>query len=593
MHESKEKILENARGYLGEIIGKITDKKEEISESVRKTEARNKFISERDRIIEAEVYKYNKKREGELESLSSSPYFFKCLVKYENNSETEEVYIGKFNFSEEKIYSWFSPVSKLRFEDIGEFGFELPGEKIKKGEMLRKDQFMITGGKIVYMASEEVDEPRRLIYQEHLSNRKSGFILPEIVEKMEKKQDEVIRADYRGSFLISGPAGSGKTTLALHRVAYLAQSPDTNEIFPGYTMIVFVQDESTSEYFKSILPQLGIDDVAITTYYRWALRILNLEEYKYVYRYGSSEKEKDEYEFYKNNALKENREIYFGGHENILKETYKDYLNEDHRNILEKQLEENILDRFDIAVLMRAYLNKNGRFKTEEKCLVQMKNGELKTDRRFFPVEYSLIIVDETQNYLAEEIAAIKTCVSSKTNSILYVGDLAQQTKLGTLRDWSDADEEFGEGRKVVLEKVYRNTRAILEYVKKRGYDIEIPEGIKDGKAVEEIEINAEKIENRIQEIIEKNKEDIIGIISRDEKDLDLLKNKFAGVNNIHVLTINEAQGVEFDTVIFIENNKSEFGYEEELIKEKEKVDRDLTYVALTRAMERMYVLIF
>jgi DNA helicase-2/ATP-dependent DNA helicase PcrA len=114
----------------------------------------------------------------------------------------------------------------------------------QSGELISKEQYMITDGKIVFMAFESLEQARELIYQEYFSQRKSSFLLPEIVEQMEQAQDKVIRAHHQGSFLISGAAGSGKTTLALHRVAYLLQSPDTAERFKTENTIVFVQDNS-------------------------------------------------------------------------------------------------------------------------------------------------------------------------------------------------------------------------------------------------------------------------------------------------------------------------------------------------------------
>lgn len=67
---------------------------------------------------------------------------------------------------------------------------------------------------------------------------------------MEKAQDQVIRASHKGSLVIGGPAGSGKTTLALHRVAYLTQAPETSEFYPTKSIIVFVQDTGTKITFQ-------------------------------------------------------------------------------------------------------------------------------------------------------------------------------------------------------------------------------------------------------------------------------------------------------------------------------------------------------
>lgn len=97
-----------------------------------------------------------------------------------------------------------------------------------------------------------------------------------------------------------------------------------------------------------------------------------------------------------------------------------------------------------------------------------------------------MLILDEVQNYLKEEIKVLQKCINPKTNSILYVGDLAQQTKLCTIRNWSEIDEDFEESRIARLNKVYRNTKEILEYIKSCNYEITIPEGLKSADNVVE-----------------------------------------------------------------------------------------------------------
>lgn len=185
-------------------------------------------------------------RQEELKKLFGSPYFIRCDVVYKKTGERKTLYFAKHYFTEENIYSWVAPASVIRFEKPGPASYKLPDKTIEHVELLRKEQYMIVEGKVLFFAVEEGEKPRELIYQEHFS-RKTGFVLPEIVGVMEKAQDKVIRAHHSGPFVISGPAGSGKTTLALHRVAYLVQSPDTGEYYPGKSIIVFVQDTGTKE----------------------------------------------------------------------------------------------------------------------------------------------------------------------------------------------------------------------------------------------------------------------------------------------------------------------------------------------------------
>lgn len=126
---------------------------------------------------------------------------------------------------------------------------------------------MIADGEIRFMTSETAKEGRTLVYQEQLSKRKTDFMLPEIIARMERAQDDVIRTEAQGSFLISGPSGSGKTTLAFHRIVYLLQSPEHATRFSDENIIVFVQDENTRAYFSKLLPELGVHQVNVTTFF--------------------------------------------------------------------------------------------------------------------------------------------------------------------------------------------------------------------------------------------------------------------------------------------------------------------------------------
>jgi len=587
---NKKELFEQAQKHVSAVVDKIQVSFVTTKETVKNIKTRLKKSSSVDRIIEESVLGYSEKRVFELEHLQSSPYFVGCEIEF-NGKEKEEIFFSKFNYSEENIFSWTAPASSIRYEQPGEVSYALQDGSMRKGKMLRKNQFMIVDGKIIFMASEAIGESRQLIHQEHLMQKKSSFILPEIVEQMEKKQDEVIRADFHGSYLISGPAGSGKTTLALHRVAYLLQSPDTAEHFSDRNVIVFVHDKSTKEYFSNLLPQLGINNVVITIFSDWAQNILKLENYNFVYRYGGNEMEKDHLEYYKNKALKGLTEKI--SRPELLASVYEKYFDEKLSSLFNKQLQEKYLDRFDLTILLKSHIEVQGGLKKEETYIAVDKNGKEKIKRGLLPVEYSLIVIDEAENYLSEQIALIKNC-ANKNKAVLYVGDLAQQTKLGTIKNWQDVAEDFVGNRKVELFKVYRNTKEILEYIRTRGYDVDIPAEIKSGNKVVELQIKSVESEKKyINDVIEGNNKEIIGIIHQDVEYLSRYKKLYQENDRVHVLSIDEAQGVEFDVVIFM-NYKQDFNfesYENELVSEKKSVQRDLNYVAMTRAMSELHVL--
>ncbi len=445
------------------------------------------------------------------------------------------------------------------------------------------------------MAVESIDHARELVYQERLSRKKSDFSLPEIVEQMEKAQDEVIRAHWKGSFLISGPAGSGKTTLALHRVAYLTQAPETDHLFPTQKIIIFVQDSSTKNYFSKLLPELGINKVAITTFEEWIIEKCKLKNVRFTQRYGLTEEEKDLYEFTKNKALKKIKKgTRYEDIFDLMRATYSPSFSVQQQDLLNRQITGRALDRFDLSLYAKHLRLHDGGLlgdTTEYEYVTHLKHK--KTIKKT-PILYSLIVVDEAENYLEEQIETLLSCISKKTGAVLYVGDLAQQTRMYTIKKWSSVGEEFGIGRKVVLQKVYRNTKQILDYINSVGFSVAVPNGLKSGSEVEEytLEQKAQEIE-KVEELVEKHTDGIVGVLGKSEEYLHGYRKIFESNSNVHVLTINEAQGVEFETVFLVGIDSNYFGGHDlakEIREERKHVDHDLLYVALTRAMSKLYV---
>ncbi|HAT73795.1 MAG: hypothetical protein US30_C0004G0106 [Candidatus Moranbacteria bacterium GW2011_GWF2_36_839] len=594
---NKEKILSQARAHLASVCISIKKGLSETKKTLKISEEKFNGLSYGEKMVERGIISYNQKRVDELKHLEGSPYFVRCDVIFDIDEKETSVYFAKFGFDQESIYSWIAPASVMRFEKPGDVQYKLPDGGIKTIKLLRKDQYMIVDKKIKFLSSESVDTSRELVYEEYFSTQKSGFILPEIVAQMEKAQDQVIRAYHIGPFLISGPAGSGKTTLALHRVAYLAQSPDLSDIYTSKSIIVFVQDNGTREYFSHLLPELGINDVLITTFSQWAFEILNIDG-KFIDRYGDTEYEKDLYEFQKLKALRDlGKNIYFKGDTfSILEKIYNKIFNEQQKILFQRQKKERAYDRIDLAILLQIFLRNNGKLNVTKNYRVQQNNGKIKNKREILQLEYSLAVVDEFQNYLPEQLKLIKSCISEKSKSIVYVGDMAQQVKLGTIRQWEEIGEKMEQDRKVVLEKVYRNTKNILSFIKKLGYDIEIPEQLKEGIGVGEyiLETKDQEIE-KIKKIIGEDSFSSVGILAKENEYLSEFKESFVKNEKIHIMTMNEAQGVEFDVVIIVGIEKNTFiSYEnvqKELIEEKKRINRDLLYVALTRAISQLHIM--
>lgn len=594
MQEAQKNFL------LNEAKKHIAAVREKMSEAIIDREARGQKMSKAsislsrdDAAVQRTLVAHNLEQVENLKQLEPSPYFTRC--DFVQQGETKHIYIGKFSFGEEGIYSWITPAATLRFETPGTASYKRPDGKVEAGELARKDQYMITDGKLLFFSTESVEVPRELVYQEHFTRQKQGFVLQEVVEQMEKAQDTVIRAAYHGPFVISGPAGSGKTTLALHRVAYLMQSPETMEYFSPEKILVLVQDTGTKAYFSHLLPDLGIKGVTIVTFAEWAFAILGLEGYRYMTDYGPFESERSEYEYAKLNALHDvSGEEYTKNIYTVLQKAYSERLTPEQMKIVAWQKKEKALDRIDVTVLLLAYQKKFGTFAMEKEYYEELANGNYRKRKGGVPVAYNLMIIDEFQNYLPEQLQLLQACMNPRLKSMVYVGDLAQQTQLGTIRDWESAGIEVAEERMVKLQKVYRNTKEILQYIRTLGYPVAVPEQLKSGEPVQEIQ--TETIEEEIAFILEQIKNisgQSVGILARDKIYVSHFKSTFASRKDVYCLSYYEAQGVEFDLVFIVGIGaipRKQYALPA-LQEEMDVVENDLLYVALTRAMGRLWVL--
>lgn len=590
----KQLLLAQAREH----VAMIRDK---IKEAVTQSEDRSgrlvqalRSASEGDKIAQHTLLAYNNQQIEHLKQLHPSPYFAKC--EFEVDGEKKKMYFGKFSFSDEHIYSWVTPAASLRFEQVGNASYTRIDGSVQSGILHTKDQYMIVDGNIKFYATEGIHIPRELIYQEHFTRQKQGFILQEVVEQMEKAQDQIIRASYRGPFVISGPAGSGKTTLALHRVAYLMQSPETAEFFTPEQVLVLVQDKGTKEYFSHLLPDLGIHRVEISTFSEWAMAILDISDYWYISDYGIPDIKKHQYEYAKLRALRELKEVTYTKHMyTFLQDIYQSFMSVEQLQLFDLQKKEKQLDRFDLTMLLQGYLKAHKEFSIKKEYYQEKADGTYMKKIYAFPLQYNLMIVDEFQNYLPEQLQLMKACLNKRIDSIVYVGDLAQQTHLGTIRAWDQIGEKIEDKRLVRLQKVYRNTKQILQYIQSLGYSVTVPEELKEGKEVEEYVVSdtQEEIE-RVKHLIPDSEKIIVGILSKEREYLRVYKEAFKDDGRIHCLSFQEAQGVEFDMVFIVGIDEKQCTLEsiaDEIKEEVEVMQKDLLYVALTRAMSEMYVL--
>ena len=191
-----------------------------------------------------------------------SPFFGRVDFIFEGEEEPEIFYIGIGNFAEETghtplIYDWRAPVSGLFYDyDKGPASYEAPLGTIT-GEIASKWQYKIRGGRMVYQFESDVKIDDEILMAELGSG--GSVALKNIVRTIQKEQNAIIRNTKDKIMVIQGAAGSGKTSIALHRIAYLLYHDRKN--LKSSNILILSPNSIFSDYISHILPELGEENI--------------------------------------------------------------------------------------------------------------------------------------------------------------------------------------------------------------------------------------------------------------------------------------------------------------------------------------------
>ena len=194
--------------------------------------------------------------------MMDSPFFGRVDFCYEGDDEPEIFYIGIANLAEENgglplIYDWRAPVSGLFYDfDKGPASYQAPLGEIH-GDIAAKWQYKIRGGKMIYEFESDVKIDDEILKAELGSN--GDVQLKNIIRTIQKEQNAIIRNTSDRIMVIQGAAGSGKTSIALHRIAYLLYHDRKN--LKSSSVLVLSPNGVFSDYISHILPELGEEKI--------------------------------------------------------------------------------------------------------------------------------------------------------------------------------------------------------------------------------------------------------------------------------------------------------------------------------------------
>lgn len=206
-----------------------------------------------------------------LKKLLASPYFGRVDFLEEGSSYEDQVYIGISTLIDDDcemvIYDWRAPICSLFYEnEEGRASYKCP-EGIIDGEINLKRQFGISKGQIDFMfnSSLKIDDD---ILQKTLS-KNSDEKMKTIITSIQREQNKVIRDEDNSVLIVQGPAGSGKTSIALHRAAYILYKY-SNKNITSENVVIFSPNDIFNDYISGVLPELGENNVYQTTFMDYA-----------------------------------------------------------------------------------------------------------------------------------------------------------------------------------------------------------------------------------------------------------------------------------------------------------------------------------
>ena len=591
------------------------------------------------------------KKFKKLYSIQNKPYFGR--IDFKTDGKKQEVYIGITNVEKDLnyyVYDWRSPICSMFYDyGVGPASYKAPEGKID-GEITLKRQYQIKNGKLdnVFDTTINIDDE---VLQSVLKENSSEY-MKNIVNTIQQEQNLIIRDDKTKNLIVQGIAGSGKTSVALHRIAYLLYKLD---YLKSNNVLIFSPNNIFGEYISNVLPELGEDNTMITTFHEFAA--------SYIKEYYRVEPYSEFLARYYKNVFQDNDLIKYKLSDRIINDLenyvktinklciftknieYKDeIIDKDELNDLftNRYAKFGLFDRFDYiaekinnryfkgikkdkvsikSLLLKSInislnvkelymgfydsneflssynkeFNRNMNIKNLNKKVLNYEDSSLFIYFKFllssipYKVYTKLVVIDEAQDYTLLQYKIIKLIFKNADFTIL--GDINQ-----TINPYYKYDnlnilnKVFTNSYKYIeLTKTYRSSKEIIDYSNKIlglthtcavRKEVNIP--------VMEYDMNYDLLIEKIEYL--KNKYNNLAVITKSIDEASEIYNKIKDkIDYINVVDIDTskynknyiiipayaAKGLEFDSVIIINNFKS---------------DKYLYYVAVTRSQHELIV---
>ncbi|MDZ7791405.1 MAG: 3'-5' exonuclease [Xanthomonadales bacterium] len=591
-----------------------------------------------------------------LLKIKRSPWFGRFDFAAEGDNEAKPFYIGVHHFHDDEadktlVHDWRAPVATLFYDyETGPGRYVTPEGEVD-GTIERKRQFRIRYHDIELMIDSSVNVVDDVLIE--TLNETSDEHMREIVATIQRDQNAIIRNEEAQVLIIQGVAGSGKTSIALHRIAFLLYR--FRDTLSADDILIISPNRVFSEYIANVLPELGEEEVREIGMEDVADALLE-GQYKFQSFFGQTEallggndealKQRIEFkadpEFlrqlrryaehvektrFRADDLWVARRLVpgflmaevFAKHKrmNMTERTaqtareinrkvaleYNYELNPDEQ----RKLLEGIRDRVTEQTLRRAYQGFYDWIGRPE--LFRPAGGRLEY-ADVFPLIYlkmqlegirspyrqiKHLLIDEMQDYTPVQYAVISKLFDCR---MTILGDAWQSVNPYSASTAELIQDAFGRATRVALNKTFRSTCEIARFAQRisPNPDLEVverhgpePEVLECSSRPKEVAAIVERIEefqasdHNTLAIICKTRGDSKRLhksLAKQIDDLHLIDELSAGLSSgVVVMSAHLAKGLEFDRVIVPQATADNY---------RDAMDRNLLYVACTRAMHRL-----
>ncbi|MBW6482511.1 MAG: AAA family ATPase [Vicingaceae bacterium] len=596
----------------------------------------------------------NRKR---LIRLKDTTYFGRIDFEDKETKKFKNIYVGVHNFqdtisNQNLVYDWRAPISSLFYDfELGS-GFYETEKGIISGNIALKRQFRIRKGQMEYMLDTDVTIHDEVLQKE--LGQASSVKMKNIVATIQKEQNAIIRNEEARHLIIQGVAGSGKTSIALHRIAFLLYR--FKDAISSEDILIISPNKIFASYISNVLPELGEESVAETSmeeianeileyqvsfqsFFEQVAELLEKNDAKLIERIqfkSSNEilKKIDEYINYLENDGFKITDIFVKGKPVpawFIRESFDKYkrmpllkrFNEVVREIVENifrfyKIEIQYKDRTELHnVIRKMFPSYNPRMLYKNFYEWMGKPELLKTKKgntyewsdvyAFIYLKYRLeglqsnskvkhLVIDEMQDYSVVQYRVLSLLYPCKKT---ILGDVNQSVNPFSASNLPIIEKVFIGATTMTMLKSYRSTYEITQFTKRISQKVAVEAIERHGEEPQIIFCkNGESEIHQIDSLVsdfEKNNFNSLGIICKTQKQADTL---FEALKDKYSLNLLNAISVAFGSGIVITTAHLAKGLEFDQVivpycSEKNyqtEPDKQMLYVACTRAMHKLFL---